>query len=336
MPFLSESPKILFKKPIFCAILGNTMISTIPGISGAGPTPEKTLMTPNLDAELVTSGSITSFPLKPNTPTGCPTPASITRSMLELTGVPPLFINAGLKYPLTVPYLDALGQPGEDPRKRDAVPLAKNLFYKGQEIGKFLSSSSDLLVMGECIPGGTTTALCVLRALGYPATVSSSFVKNPVSQKEVICQEVVSKIVADNITDPLEIVKRAGDPMIPVAAGIAHTYKGTLVLAGGTQMIAVCGVIKAMNGPMPSIATTVYVRDDKTANVEKLAAMMGISIYYVDPGFGELGHEGLARYCNGEVKEGTGAGGAMFMASLMGFSPDQIQEKIFKTVQAYS
>ncbi|MFA6363301.1 nicotinate mononucleotide-dependent phosphoribosyltransferase CobT [Methanoregula sp.] len=336
MPFLSISPNIPYKKPIFCVILGNTLVSTIPGISGAGPTPEKTLLTPNLDAELVTSGSITSFPLKPNTPSGCPTPASITRAMIELTGVPPLFINAGLKYPLTVPYLDALGQMGEDPRKCDAVPVAKQLFCHGQEIGRLLSWSGDLLVLGECVPGGTTTALCVLRALGYPATVSSSFVENPINQKEMICEEVVKKIAADNITDPLEIIKRVGDPMIPVAAGIAHTYKGTLVLAGGTQMLAVCGVIKAMNGPMPMIATTVYVRDDRTANVEKLAAMMGISVYYVDPGFGELGHEGLARYCNGEVKEGTGAGGAMFMACIMGFTPDQIQKKIFKTVQAYS
>ena len=64
------------------------MVSTIPGLSGAGPTPEKTLLTPNLDAELVTRGRITSLPLKPNTPTGCPTPASITRAMIELTGVP--------------------------------------------------------------------------------------------------------------------------------------------------------------------------------------------------------------------------------------------------------
>ena len=318
MPFLSESPKIRYKKPIFCVILGNTLISTIPGISGAGPTPEKTLLTPNLDAELVTSGRITSFPLKPNTPTGCPTPASITRAMIELTGVPPLFINAGLKYPLTVPYFDALGQIGEDPRKGDAVPLAKSLFCQGQEIGKFLSWSSDLLILGECVPGGTTSALCVLRALGYPATVSSSFIENPVSQKELLCQEVLAGIASDNITDPLEIVMRVGDPMIPVAAGIAHTYKGTLVLAGGTQMLAVCGVIKAMNGPMPAIATTVYVRDDRSANVEKVAAMMGVSVYYVDPGFGELGHDGLARYCHGEVKEGTGAGGAMFMACMMG------------------
>jgi uncharacterized protein (TIGR00303 family) len=336
MPFLSGTLGISCKKPLFCVILGNTLISTIPGLSGAGPTPEKTLLTPNLDAELITNGRITSLPLKPNTPTGCPTPASITRAMIELTGVPPLFINAGLKYPLTVPYLDALGGIGEDPRKGDAVPLAKSLFLHGQEIGKFLSWSSDLLVLGECVPGGTTTALCVLRALGYPATVSSSFVRNPVNRKEAICQHVLKGITADNIKDPLEIVKRAGDPMIPVAVGIAHSYTGTLVLAGGTQMLAVCSVIKAMNGPVPAVATTIYVRDDRTANVQELAAMMGLRTFYIDPGFDEIGHDGLARYCRGEVKEGSGAGGAMFMACAMGFSPNQIQKKIFETVRGYS
>ena len=150
-------------------------------------------------------------------------------------------------------------------------------FFRGQVICS---------VLGECIPGGTTTALCVLRALGYPATVSSSLVQNPVNQKEAFCRQVLTGIAANNITDPIEIIKRVGDPMIPVAAGIANTYTGTLVLAGGTQMLAVCGVIKAMNDSVPAVATTVYVRDDRTANVQELAEMMGISIYYVDPGFG--------------------------------------------------
>ena len=103
--------------------------------------------------------------------------------MMELTGVPPLFINAGLKFPLTVPYIDALGGRRKGSAERRCRPSGKATFSRGQEIGKILSWSSDLLVLGECVPGGTTTALCVLRALGYPATVSSSFVRNPLNQK---------------------------------------------------------------------------------------------------------------------------------------------------------
>ncbi|HVP96671.1 nicotinate mononucleotide-dependent phosphoribosyltransferase CobT [Methanoregula sp.] len=335
MPFLTGVPGHSGKKISFCVILGNTLVSTIPGISGAGPSPEKTLLTPNLDAELVTTGRIANPDFKPNTPTGCPTPATITRAMVELTGVHPLFINAGLRYPLTVPYLDAMGCVGNDPRNGDAVPLAQQLFSHGEEIGKILSGMGDMLILGECVPGGTTTALCVLRALGYPAAVSSSFVNNPLDRKEAICQEVLASLSPTIREDPMAVIRHVGDPMIPVAAGIARTYSGTLVLAGGTQMLAVCGVIKAMEGCMPEVATTVYVRDDPSANVEELAAMIGVPVYYVDPGFGEIGHDGLARYCSGEVKEGTGAGGAMFMASVMGFTPDQIRKKIFEMVNAY-
>ena len=58
----------------------------------------------------------------------------------------------GLNTPLTVPYMDALGEVGNDPRIGDAVPLAKKLFSHGKEIGKLLSRSGDLLVLGECVP----------------------------------------------------------------------------------------------------------------------------------------------------------------------------------------
>jgi uncharacterized protein (TIGR00303 family) len=336
MGFLSEIPDLKFKNPLFCAILGNTLLSTVPGVSGAGSNPENTLLTPILDAELIVQGTITSHPIKPNTPTGCPTPASITRSMMELCGLRPLLINAGLRHTPTVPCLDVYGQVGEDPRFRDAVPRAHALFEQGKWIGKFLSESSDLVVLGECVPGGTTTALCVLRALGYNASVSSSFVDNPVPQKEEICRMALARITADKITGPMDILRYTGDPMMPVAAGISSSFKGNLFLAGGTQMLAVSAIIKAMGLPLPSVITTSYVRDDSSANVEKIAQQIGVKIFYVDPDFGDLGHAGLARYCIGEVKEGMGAGGAMCLAYLLGYSPEEIRVKILSTVIAYS
>ena len=335
MEFLSEIPDITCKNPIFCGILGNTLLSTVPGVSGAGATPEKTLLTPVLDAELITWGAITSHPVRPDTPTGCPTPASITRAMMELCSMQPLFINAGLRHIPTVPCLDVYGRMGDDPRFRDAVPRAKDLVLKGEVIGKFLSKSSDLLVLGECVPGGTTTALCVMRALGYEASVSSSFVNNPVTIKEEICRGALERIKADAITSPLDIIRYTGDPMMPVAVGIAKTYTGELILAGGTQMLAVSAVIKAEGRPLPYVVTTSYVRDDPSANVQKIAGQIGVEILYVDPGFGDIGHSGLARYCIGEVKEGMGAGGAMCLAYLLGHSPDTIRKTILAAVNAY-
>jgi uncharacterized protein (TIGR00303 family) len=335
MAFLSEPPSFSFTRPIMSLILGNTMLSTVPGISGAGPSPEKTLYTPILDAELVARGSITSMSDTPNTPTGCPTPATITRSMVELTGLVPLFINAGLKYSPTVPCFDVYGTPGEDPRYGEAVPDVAPLFEKGQYIGSIYSALGDLLVLGECVPGGTTTALCVLRALGYDARVSSSFVDNPHGLKEEVAEMALQRIEFDAISDPLDIIRYAGDPMMAVAAGIATSYTGTLVLAGGTQMLAVAALLGAMGEAMPPLVTTVYLREDESASFAATVDEVGTTSYYIDPGFGDLGHGGLARYCIGEVKEGTGAGGAMFLAHLMGHTPDEITGSILRFVSTY-
>lgn len=336
MPFLSPVLEIRAERPAFCGILANTILSTIPGISGAGPSPEATLLTPNLDAELILQGAITSIPAKPNTPTGCPTPASITRAMMELTGITPLFVNAGLAHNPAVPCLDLYGSAGNDPRTGDAVSQAKALFERGMWVGKYLSKVSDLLVLGESVPGGTTTALCVLRALGYEASVSSSYIENPLNLKDAICRVVLERIRNEKAQAPLDIIRCAGDPMMPVAAGIATSYNGILILAGGTQMLAVAALLKAMGGRLPLVATTSFVRDDASANVPELAGQVGAVMIYVDPGFSDLGHAGLARYCIGEVKEGMGAGGAMALAYLLGHQPDTIRNKIYETVSAYS
>jgi uncharacterized protein (TIGR00303 family) len=336
MGFLSEKPSFSCTRPIFCGILANTLLSTVPGVSGAGPSPEKTLLTPILDAELIATGTITSYPVKPNTPTGCPTPASITRAMMTLCNLRPIFINAGLRHIPTVPCYDVYGSVGEDPRFGNALPRAKDLYHRGEALGALLSQFSDLLVVGECVPGGTTTALCILRALGYSASVSSSFVDNPVSIKEEICSKALSRISSDGITDPLDIIRYTGDPMMPVALGMIKSYTGNFILAGGTQMLAVAALSRALDLRMPDVVTTCYVRDDPTANAQKLADQIPVRISYVDPGFGNLGHSGLARYCIGEVKEGFGAGGAMCLANLLGHSPDTIRKQILSTVSAYS
>lgn len=335
-PFLSEDPGIRPRRPMMAVVLGNTMLSTVPGISGAGPTPEKTLLTPVLDAELITNGAITSMPARPNTPTGCPTPASITRSMMELTGLSPVFINAGLAHTPTVPCLDVYGRPGGDPRREDAVPDAPLLFERGEAIGRILANYSDLLMLGECVPGGTTTALCVLRALGYDASVSSAFPRNPLDLKEAVCREVLTRIRETGVEEPVGILRAAGDPMMPVAAGIASTYSGEIIFAGGTQMLAVAAVLKALGRRVPHLATTVYVRDDPSAGFSRSVAEVGTTAYYVDPDFKNIGHPGLARYCIGEVKEGAGAGGAMVLAYLMGHRPEEISRKILDFVMKYA
>ncbi|HIJ07019.1 MAG: hypothetical protein XE11_0651 [Methanomicrobiales archaeon 53_19] len=336
MAFLSEDISYSPERPVFAPILANTMLSTVPGISGAGPSPEKTVFTPILDSELIINGTITSMPIRPDTPTGCPTPAIITRAMMQLCSLSPFFINAGLAHAPTIPTYDLYGRAGGDPRRGVAVPDAASLYLRGEQLGSLLSQLSDMLVIGECVPGGTTTALCVLRALEYPARVSSSMVLNPHSQKEEIADSITRRLKNEGVTEPLAIVSATGDPMIPVACGMIKGFSGDVVLAGGTQMLSVAAVARGLRLRIPRVVTTVYVRDDPSANFPEIADAIGVAPIYVDPEFGELGHAGIARYCIGEVKEGMGAGGAMYLAAALGHSPSMIREAILRTIAAYS
>lgn len=338
MSFVSERTEFETESPMFALILSNTRVSQISGVSGAGESSESSFYVPPLDAELIINGEL-SGNMTPNTPTGCPTPASITQAMMDLIGMHPLMIAAGLQMEVKVPHIH-LGEPaGEDPRNEgDAVPHAWSLFEKGRWIGEFLSQSHDLLVLGECLPGGTTTALCVLRALGYPAKVSSCLVSNPVQIKEKIAESAVEKIKKMGLTaeNPLDIVAAIGDPMMPVAAGIAEGFRGKLFLAGGTQMLAVASVIRALGNMVPDVVTTTYVYNDTTASFKETAAAIGVDAYYVDPAFDTLGHAGIARYAHGEIKEGSGCGGAMFLAHILGYTPEEIRMSILDHVSRYS
>jgi len=335
MSFLSEEPGFSFRKPMLALIVGNTMLSTVPGISAAGPTPEATLLTATLDAELVVRGAITSMDVKPVSPTGCATPATLTRAMAELAGLQPVIVNAGLVHPPVVPCIDCYGKAGGDPREGDAVPDVYELFERGITIGEMLGAYSDLLVLGESVPGGTTTALCVLRGLGYEADVSSSFVDNPKDLKTGIADHVVQRIRDEGITEPLDVVRCGGDPMIAVAAGIAKGYPGKIVFAGGTQMLSVAAVLGRMGEEVPELATTIYVGSDPNATFARTVEEVGTKAYLVDPDFGTIGNPGLARYCAGEVKEGMGAGGALFLAHIMGHGDEEIRAKILDFLKDY-
>ncbi|MDD1724876.1 MAG: TIGR00303 family protein [Methanospirillum sp.] len=334
MVFLSRVPTVHPKKPLFIGILANTLLSTVPGLSGAGPDPQGSLLVPILDAELIWQGKISSSDATPNTPTGCPTPASITRAVIDLTGIPCLFINAGLVHEPTIPVLDMKGQAGTDPRLSPAVPDACRLYENGRRIGTLLSAY-DLLVIGECVPGGTTTAHSVLKFLGYDAKVSGASVQSRNPIKEEIFSSVYRR--CGKITEgSLTVVRETGDPMMAVAAGLLEGFQGPAFLAGGTQMLAVAAVVKALGRQVPEVVTTVYVRDDPHASCDKTARDIGVPITYVDPDFGNIAHSGLKRYCIGEVKEGMGCGGAMMLGSLMGFTPDEITGSIVSFVTGYS
>jgi NaMN:DMB phosphoribosyltransferase len=153
--------------------------------------------------------------------------------------------------------------------------------------------------------------------------------------KQQVCDVVAERIAAIGLTAPLDIVRCGGDPMLAVAPGIIQGFRGACILAGGTQMLAVAAVLAGMGGPVPPVATTIYVKEDPSASFEQTARDIGAETFYIDPDFGELGHAGLARYCIGEVKEGMGAGGAMILAGMQGFGASAIKEQIFQVVHRF-
>ncbi len=333
--------KLEDKNPLFLCVIATTKTSNIPGITGAGATPELTEYTPAADLELVMYGTPKCLPEIPKTIVGddvAPTPAVITKACLEMADIPLIVVDAGAGVKPDMPYIKLGDNPGEDVRTGNAVPNARELFEKGVMLGKTLSKITDHLVIGESTPAGTTTALGVLNALGYDARmkVSGSMPENPHDLKLQVVKEGLKAAGYDGddiVEDALRAVEIVGDPMIPVVAGIVIGSSVPVTLAGGTQMTAVCSVIKGINPDFDfskiCIATTIFVAEDETSDINYISRQIGdITIFALDPEFEKSSVSGLKSYLNGSVKEGVGAGGAMMVTSLKGIDMDDIRGKI--------
>ena len=329
--WVKPDPDLSPEKPLFLCILANTQTAKIPDISAAGKSPELTDFTPAADAELVETGNAISISEPAMTPSGAPSPAVLTRASMLLTGIPCIFINSGLNVRPMIPTIDLNARPGTDIRKGHAVADAFEIYNKSKALGEKLGKLSDLVIIGESVPGGTTTAMGVLRSLGYDGKVSSSFPKNPLDIKNRVVEEAMkySGISFGSLRNrPLNAVESLGDPMMASAAGLVHGLGIKTVLAGGTQMVSVLGIIKHLGLDRDvSIATTKYVADDISANFREMTKILGYEAFAADPGFGNSRRQGLRMYENGDVKEGVGAGGAMFAAAMMGFSQKEFREK---------
>jgi uncharacterized protein (TIGR00303 family) len=341
--------KLKGKNPFFICTIATTATARIPNITGAGLNSELMEYTPAGDTELIVHGEVRCCDVPPQTTmdgTSTPTPAMITKGVLELTNAPYLVANAGSLIKPDVPYIKINETPGEDIRTGKAVKNPKKIFENSKLIGYNFSKNNDYLVIGESIPAGTTTALGVLTALGYDADfkVSGSTPKNPHDLKKDVVMEGIANAKwkdyikdnnenKNNKIDPFKVVGAIGDPMIPAVSGMVLGSKVPVILAGGTQMTAVCAFIKAIDSKFDfsnlCIATTKFVAKDPTSDIFNIAKQIGkINIHVVNPYFEKTNTEGLKNYLKGYVKEGVGAGGAMLMALLLGYSIDSIREKI--------
>ncbi|HOV82185.1 MAG TPA: TIGR00303 family protein [Methanothrix sp.] len=329
------------QRPLFLCIISNTDTGKIPGLSAAGTTPELTDYTPGADAELVETNRIITMPELPEAPGGSPTPAIVTRAALNLTAVPSLIAASGLRKKPAVPFVELGGAAGSDIRKEPGVPAARSIYENAAMLGRKLARLSDCVFIAESIAGGTTTALAVLRALGYDCNVSSSFQSNPSGLKEQVVSDALQRsgIKRGSLkSDPMRAVEQLGDPMMPAALGLMKGLQGCkVVLSGGTQMAAVLalGMALGIDGDI-SIATTKYIIEDKTANFTEIVESTGRPYYCSDPGLEHSTIPSVQIYAQGYVKEGVGMGGAALLAGLYGVGQRQLvaeTDRVLMTVE---
>ncbi len=323
---------------LFSFVISYTETCEIPGITIAGADQNSLKYTPAADAEFLHYGFCKSIDKIPMTPDGKPSPALLTKVALETASIPHVIINAGSKIKPQLPYfqidLDSGKNISEFPALDNSLVL-RAVDY-GRIVGRTLASLTNCLLIGESIPGGTTTALAVMRGLGLDAKVSSSMPNNPVDLKNTVVEKALARFDSD---DPFVIVSNLGDPMIPFVAGMLSSSSEitNVLLAGGTQMAAVLAFAKKIgfNENNTAIGTTCYITNDQTTNFSKVVAEVAdIPILSVNPKLDNSKFEGLRAYSEGFAKEGVGAGGSIIASILKtGINSQTLLESIEKEYQ---
>lgn len=343
--------------PVFVCILGFTETCLIPGISAAGRTPDDRKYTCLADAEFLFHGPHhqPQYALPP-LQAGA-SPAIISRAIVEALSVPLYLVNAGLPQPPNVPTIDLAGTAATCLSKGYALELntVKHLLQQGLRWGENLAQRlpQEYVIIGECVVGGTTTALAILTGLGIAATgkVNSSHPICNHAQKWSVVQAGLQRAGLWEripVDDPLELVAAVGDPMQIVAAAMAialSRHKGVM-LAGGTQMLAVYALIQALTKAFDFswqpeqivVATTRWVAEDATGNTVELARLIkDVPLMATELSFATSRYPQLQVYEQGYVKEGVGAGGLCCSTQITaGWNHTHLLQTIEQLFERYS
>jgi uncharacterized protein (TIGR00303 family) len=332
------------KRPVFACVLGFTETGLIPNISAAGATPEDRKYTAIADAEFLATGANTNFPLPPLVAGA--SPVLISRAVVAAQELPLFIFDAGLAIAPTV-ATNAIalgGLPANCLSIGKALPIATvlQLFVQGLVWGEKLAQAGAYVILSECVVGGTTTALAVLTALEIDAKdkVNSSHPTCNHAQKWEIVQAGLQHL--EKTATPFEIVAAVGDPMQIAVAGmaIAASRHAGVLLAGGTQMLAVYALARAIatdqhlawNPDAIAIGTTRWVAEDTTGNTVELAlAVRDVPLLATQLSFAKSKFPQLRDYEQGFVKEGVGAGAAAIAAHLY---RNWTQEKLLSAIEA--
>lgn len=338
-------------RPWLACVLGFTATGMIPGISAAGATAADRQTTALADAEFLYRGVLPApeYPLPPLYQ-GV-SPALISRAVITAQQIPLRVFNAGLPIAPSIPHIDLQGSParclssGQALSQNHVESLCRQGLGWGHRLGN--EAGSGYIILGECVVGGTTTALALLLGLGFAATgkVGSSHVACNHQQKQSLVQQALNhytqrypKQTAQQ--DPLPLVAAVGDPMqvATAAMALAASCHGGVLLAGGTQMIAVYALARAMakHYSIPwcpeqiVIGTTRWIVEDKTCDAVGLANLVGdVPLLATQLSFATSLYPALQVYEAGYVKEGVAAGGCAIAATLyQNWSSTQIAQAV--------
>ena len=321
-------------------VLSSTKVSEIPGITLASVRGELVVRgerlspmdLPTLEAEVALAGKPITYAVAPVSPRGAPTPAVIVGELCRRYGIDLRVVVAGLLKKPRVEYVDLGAEPGGDIRRCEGCRRAKTVFERALAASGMFKSY-DCVIIGESIPGGTTTAAAFLEAVGCSAAgrVSSTLPEAPKSIKESVISEALKCLEKREVGDVFDVLEVVGDPVIPSVAGLAAgllRHGVRVVLGGGTQMAAVLALLKEIgeNTGGLSIVTTKWVAEDSSAGfAELIRSLAPDSITaYLSIDLSSSRHEGLRLYERGYVKEGFGLGAVLLTAYLRsGLDPEE-------------
>jgi uncharacterized protein (TIGR00303 family) len=325
---------------IYALCIGSTSTSDIDGISAAGADGDSRRLTPAIDAEALVLGRPVSAAGIPVSPAGVVSPVVISRAMMDLVRCRINVFDCGAFVP---PALDCVinvgGQParGLDTGQAQDEAVVRRLFERGRSVGSDLADREKFVIIGECVPAGTTTALAVLTAMGFPAAelVSSSM---PRADRDLRTRLVDQGLANAGLAieamqkDPMLAIAAVGDPMQAFVCGLVleASRRIPVVLGGGTQMLTVFALMQAVEKKRlarqhkVAVITTKWVAFDPYAAAGKLASLLDAPFAAACPNFHLSRHAGLRSYEEGNVKEGVGAGAMMAAAYLTGNSESRI------------
>ena len=340
--------------PDLLLLLSSTLTAEVEGISAAGATSESRRYTAIADAELLLYGPShrPRWPLPP-LPAGV-SPALISWVAAEAVKIQPWVGSIGLSKMPPFAHLRF-----ENPELGPAACISSGqamtpqrvlqLLNQGQRFGERLRHP---LVLAECVPGGTTTALAVLCGLGVPAhdLISGSAIHPPMALKRDLVRQGLQSAQLSATPSAQELLAAVGDPFQAFATGLligSLKSRQPLLLAGGSQMAAVLALAlnmvstkqRRLLSKQVLIGTTAWLAGEvltpsgsKRASLVELLALLenhfDVSIYALASGlrFQSSRHLALRDYELGHVKEGVGAGGLALLAQLRGLSLDRISQ----------